>query len=59
MVLDYATVEQIILHQYVCKTKILCANAVICLMHTDKEEHGRYPTVDGINKIYYCFTIVT
>jgi hypothetical protein len=51
MVLDDATVEQIILHQYVCKTKILFANAVISLTHTHKEEHDRYPPVDGINKI--------
>ncbi len=51
MVLDDATVEQIILRRYVCKTKILCANAVICLKRTHKKEHGRYSPVEDINKI--------
>ncbi len=51
MVLDDATVEQIILCRYVCKTKILCTIAVVCLTRTHKKEHGRYPPVDDINKI--------
>jgi hypothetical protein len=51
MVLDDATVEQIILRCYVHKTKILCANAVVCLTCTQKEELGRYSPVDNINKI--------
>jgi hypothetical protein len=51
MVLNDATIDQIILCPYVCKTKILCANAVVCLTHTHKEKHGRYPPVDNINKI--------
>ncbi len=51
MVLDDATVERIILRQYLCKTKTLCTNAVVRLTCTHKEEHGRYLPVDNINKI--------
>jgi hypothetical protein len=49
--IDDATIEQIILRQYVCKTKILCANAVVHLTLTHEEGHGGYPSVDDTNKI--------
>jgi hypothetical protein len=50
MVLNDATFGQIVLRGYVM-TKILCANAVVCLTSTHQEKHGRYPPVDDINKI--------
>jgi hypothetical protein len=57
MVLDDANVEQIMLCQCVCKTKILCTIAAVCLTRIHKEEHGKYLPMDDIKKSY-CFMMI-